>query len=68
VGIPTSRDPNTPEGFESRLSIGIRRILAKLPHLIELELGKLHQTRMDSDRALVLKLHQGLLTGKSSGP
>jgi hypothetical protein len=44
MGIPTSQDPNTPEGLESRLSIRIHRIPAELPHLTELELGKHHQT------------------------
>jgi hypothetical protein len=42
MGIPISRDPNTLEGLESRLSVGIHRIPAELPHSIELELGKLH--------------------------
>jgi hypothetical protein len=56
MGIPTSRDPDTLEGLESRLSIGIHRILAELPHLTELELEKLHRTRMDSGRAFVLEL------------
>jgi hypothetical protein len=32
VGIPTCRNPNTPEGLESRLPVRIHRILAKLPH------------------------------------
>jgi hypothetical protein len=38
VGILTNQDPDTPEGLESRLSIGIHRILAELPHSTELEL------------------------------
>jgi hypothetical protein len=42
VGIPTSQNPDTPEGFESRFSVRIRRIPAELPHSTELELGKLH--------------------------
>jgi hypothetical protein len=62
MGIPTSRDPDTPEGLESWLSIRIRIILAKLPHSTELELGKLHRTRMESDRASVLVLLGGLST------
>jgi hypothetical protein len=41
VGILTSQNPDTPEGLESWFSIGIRRILAELPHLNELELRKL---------------------------
>jgi hypothetical protein len=41
MGIPTSQDLDTPEGLESLLSVEIRRILAQLPHSIELELGKL---------------------------
>jgi hypothetical protein len=41
MGIPTSRDPDTPEGLESRLSVRIHRISVELPHLTELELEKL---------------------------
>jgi hypothetical protein len=41
MGILTSRNPDTPEGLESRLSIRIHRILTELLHSIELELGKL---------------------------
>jgi hypothetical protein len=47
VGILTSWNPNTLEGLESRLSVGIRRILVELPHSIELELEKVHWTQMD---------------------
>jgi hypothetical protein len=32
VGIPTSRNPNTPKGLESRLSVRIYKILAELLH------------------------------------
>jgi hypothetical protein len=60
VGIPTSQNPHTLEGLESRLSVGIHRILAELPHSTELELEKLHRTRTDSDRASVLELLRGL--------
>jgi hypothetical protein len=56
MGIPTNRNPDTPEGLKSQLSVRIRRILAKLPHSIEPELGKLCRTRMDSGRASVLEL------------
>jgi hypothetical protein len=52
----TSQNPDTLEGLESRLSVGIHRIPAELPHLIELELGKLCQTQMDSSRASTLEL------------
>jgi hypothetical protein len=45
VGIPTSQNPDTPEGLESQLSVRIHKILAELPHSTELELGKLHRTR-----------------------
>jgi hypothetical protein len=45
-----------PEGLESRFSIRIHRILAELPHLTELELRKLRQTRMDSGRSSTLEL------------
>jgi hypothetical protein len=62
MGILTSQDPNTPEGHENRLSIGIHRIPAELPHSTELELGKLCRTRMDSNRAFTLELLQGLPT------
>jgi hypothetical protein len=62
MGILTSRDPDTPGGLESRLSVRIRRIPAELPYLTELELGKLHRTRMDSGRASTLELLQGLPT------
>jgi hypothetical protein len=41
MGILTSRDPDTPEGLESQPSVGISRILTKLLHSTELELGKL---------------------------
>jgi hypothetical protein len=56
VGIPTSWDPDTPEGLESLLSVRIHRIPAELPHSTKLELEKLYRTRMDSDRAFMLKL------------
>jgi hypothetical protein len=56
MGIPTSRDLNTPEGLEGCLSVGIHRILAELPHSIELELRKLHQIRTDSSRDSTLEL------------
>jgi hypothetical protein len=56
MGILTSRNPDTPEGLESRLSVEIRRILTELQHSTELELKKSHRTRMDSGRASALKL------------
>jgi hypothetical protein len=56
VGILTSRDPNTLEGRESRLSVRIHRIMAELPHSTKLELRKLCQPRMDSGRAFALEL------------
>jgi hypothetical protein len=62
VGIPTSWDPDTLEGLESRLSVRIHRIPAELPHSTELELRILHRIRMDSGTASALKLLQGLLT------
>jgi hypothetical protein len=43
VRIPTSWDPDTPEGLESQLSVGIHRIPVELPHSTELELEKLHR-------------------------
>jgi hypothetical protein len=54
--IPTSQEPDTPKGLESRLSVGIRRIPAELRHSTELEHGKLHRTRMDFGRAPALEL------------
>jgi hypothetical protein len=60
MGIPTSRNPDTLEELESRLSVIIHRILAELPHSIELELEKLHRTQTDSGRASTLELLQGL--------
>jgi hypothetical protein len=62
TGIPTSRNPDTPEGLESRLSGGIHRIPAKLPHSTEPRLRKLRRTRTDSSRASALKLLWGLST------
>jgi hypothetical protein len=56
AGIPTSQNHDTLEGLESRFSVGIRRILGELLHLIKLELKKLRRTRMDSGRASVLEL------------
>jgi hypothetical protein len=56
MGIPTSRDPDTPEGLESQLSVRIHRILAELPHSTELELRKLHRIQTDSGRASALEL------------
>jgi hypothetical protein len=64
MGIPTSRDPDTPEGLKSRLSVRIYKILAELPHSTELELRKLRLTRMDSDRASALELLWGLPTSR----
>jgi hypothetical protein len=37
MGILTSRNPDTPKGLEQRLSVGIHRILAKLPHSSKLQ-------------------------------
>jgi hypothetical protein len=54
VAMSTSRDPNTIEGLESRLSVGIHKIPAELPHSNELELRKLGRIWMDSGRASVL--------------
>jgi hypothetical protein len=60
VGMLTSRNPDTPEGLESRLSVEIHRILVELPHLTELELRKFCGTRMDFYRASALELLRGL--------
>jgi hypothetical protein len=56
MGIPTSRDPDTPEGLESRLFVRIHRISPELLHSTELKLEKLHRIWTDSDRAFVLEL------------
>jgi hypothetical protein len=64
MGIPTSRDPDTPEGLESRLSIRIHRIPVELRHSTKSELGKLHRTRTDSGRASALELLHGLPTSR----
>jgi hypothetical protein len=56
VGNSISQNPDTPEGLESRFSVGILRIPTELPHSTELELGKLRSTQTDSGRALALKL------------
>jgi hypothetical protein len=56
MGIPTNRNPDTPDGLRSRLSVGIRRILVELLPSTEPELRKLHQTQMDSGRASTLEL------------
>jgi hypothetical protein len=64
VGIPTSLDPNTLEGLESRLSVEIHRIPAELPHSTELELRKLCRTQTDSSRSFTLELLQGLPTSR----
>jgi hypothetical protein len=62
--ILTSQDSNTPEGLKSQFSIEIRRIPAKLPQSTELELEKLHRTRMDSGRGSTLELLGGLPTSQ----
>jgi hypothetical protein len=64
MSIPTSRNPDTPEGLKSWLYVGIRRILGELPHSTELELRKLHRTQMDSSRASALELLRGLSTSQ----
>jgi hypothetical protein len=64
MGISTSRDPDTLEGLESRLSVEIHSILAELPHSTKLELEKLCQARMDSDRASTLELLRWLPTSQ----
>jgi hypothetical protein len=60
--IPTSRNLDTLEGHESRLSVGIRRILIEFLHMIEQEIKKLRRTRIDSSRASTLELLWGPLT------
>jgi hypothetical protein len=37
MGILTSQNPDTPEGLEQRLFVGIHWILAELPHSSKLE-------------------------------
>jgi hypothetical protein len=62
VGILTSQNPDTPEELEGQLSIRIHRIPAELPHSTELEIGKPHQSLMDSGRASTPELIRGLPT------
>jgi hypothetical protein len=62
MGILRSRNPNTPEGLESWLSVRICRIPPELPHSTDLELGNLRRTQMDSDRASALEILRGLPT------
>jgi hypothetical protein len=64
MGIPTSQDPDTPEGLESQLSIGIHRIPTELSHSTELELGKLCRIQTDSGGASALELLRGLPTSQ----
>jgi hypothetical protein len=64
MGIPTSQNPDAPEGLKSRLSVRIHRILAEILHSTELEHGKLCRSRTDSDRASTLELLRGLLTSR----
>jgi hypothetical protein len=66
AGLLTSRNPDTLEGLESRLSVRIQRIPSELPHSIELELGKLHRTQMDFGRASALELLWGLPTSQEA--
>jgi hypothetical protein len=72
MGILTSQNPDTPEGLESRLSIGIRKISTELPHSTKQELRKLCRTRMDFGRSSALELLRGLPTSREvlqpSGP
>jgi hypothetical protein len=44
MGIPTNKNPDTLEGLESWLYVGIHKILAELQHSTDLELGKPHRT------------------------
>jgi hypothetical protein len=64
MGIPTSQNPNTPEGLESRPFVRIRRIPIEISHSTELELRKPHRPRMDFGRASMLELLRGLLTSR----
>jgi hypothetical protein len=52
------------QGLESRLSVGIHRVPAGLPHSTEQELRNLCQTRADSGRAFTLELLRGLQTSQ----
>jgi hypothetical protein len=69
MGIPTSRNPDTPEGLEGRLSVGIRRIPVELPHSTEPKL----ENSVEPKRILVELLRlsysdDSRQAGKSSGP
>jgi hypothetical protein len=64
MGIPTSQNPDTLEGLENWLSVGIHTILAELPHSTEPELRKLRRTRTDFGRASALELLRGVLRSR----
>jgi hypothetical protein len=64
VGILTSQYLDTPEGLEWRVSVGIHRITAELPHSTKLELKKHHRSQMDSDRASMLELLREIPTSR----
>jgi hypothetical protein len=64
MDMPTSQNPDTVEGLESRFSVGIHRISAERPHSTELELTKLCRTRMNSGRASTVELLRGLPTSQ----
>jgi hypothetical protein len=64
VGIPTSRDPDTPEELKNQLFVRIHKVPAELPHSTQLELEKLRRIRTDSDGAFVLELLRGLLRSR----
>jgi hypothetical protein len=64
VGNPISQNPNTPEGLESRFSVGIHRIPAELSHSTELELKKLRRTQTDFDKASALELLREVPTSR----
>jgi hypothetical protein len=64
MGIPTSQNPDTPEGLKSQLSVEIHRISAELPHSIELELRKLCRAQTNFGIASTLELLRGLPTSR----
>jgi hypothetical protein len=69
AGIPTSRNPNTPEGLNSWLSIDIHRISVKVPQSTEVELkNSVESERIPVELPRSIYSEDSWQTGKSSSP
>jgi hypothetical protein len=69
AGIPTTQNPDGPEGLESGLSIRIHRILAELSHSTEPELRNSIEPKWISAELPPLRYFEdSRQAGKSSGP